>query len=112
MKTQTTRKYIKALESNIISIGYCDIQHLLTYVDPNYYTSGVYGWNADIYMFNDCMIVTGYRPFGNIHPDYLLIREYDQKAQDILRDCTIMEDERRERMHVLLDAFLDKCLEG
>jgi hypothetical protein len=31
------------------SVGYCDLQTLLNVADPQFYTAGVYGWNADIY---------------------------------------------------------------
>ena len=110
MKTQTTKKYINSIEDNIIKIGYCDIQFLLSYVDPNYYTAGVYGWNADVYIFNDCTIVTGYRPFGNIKPSYDLIEKYDNMAHEVLQDCHISEDERREKVNNLLDEFLNIVL--
>ena len=110
MKTQTTQKYIKAIEDNIIYIPYCNIQHLLHYTDANYYTAGVYGWNADIYIFNDCTIVTGYRPFGNIKPRYDLCREYDDKARAVLEDYSIHWERQRDMVNNLLDEFINKCL--
>lgn len=48
MKKQTTQKYIKSIETCIVRIGACDMQHLLAYQEPSYYTAGVYGWNCDI----------------------------------------------------------------
>lgn len=52
---------------NVIKVGYCDLQDALKWREPNFYTVGVYGWNADVYVIDyDTVIVTGYRPFGNI----------------------------------------------
>ena len=110
MKTQTTQKYIRAIENNIISIPYCNIQHLLTYTDANYYNAGVYGWNCDIYVLNNCMIVTGYRPFGNIKPKYDLCRKYDDLARDILNDHSIPWETQRDELNALLEEFVSCCL--
>lgn len=53
--------------SNVIKVGYCDMQDALKWREPNFYTAGVYGWNADVYVIDyDTVIVTGYRPFGNV----------------------------------------------
>lgn len=67
MKTQITKKAIMNAYSNVIKVGYCDMQHALKGREPYFYTTGVYGWNADVYVI-DCytVIVTGYRPFGNV----------------------------------------------
>lgn len=66
MKTRTTKKAIMTSYRNVIKVGYCDLQQALKGLEPNYYTVGVYGWNADIYVIdNDTVLVTGYRPFGN-----------------------------------------------
>ena len=52
---------------NVIKVGYCDLQDALKWREPNFYTAGVYGWNSDVYVLDyDTVIVTGYRPFGNI----------------------------------------------
>ena len=32
---------------NVIKVGYCDIQDALKWREPNFYTAGAYGWNAD-----------------------------------------------------------------
>ena len=81
MKIKTTEKQIKGVFNNIISIGYCDAWYLLKHREPLMYTSGVYGWNADIYVINnDTCIVTGYRPFGNLKID--AISKLNKKARD------------------------------
>lgn len=67
MKTRITKKAIMSTYSNVIKVGYCDLQDALKGREPNFYTAGVYGWNADVYVIDcDTVIVTGYRPFGNV----------------------------------------------
>ena len=67
MKTKITKKAIMSAYRNVIKVGYCDLQDALKWREPNYYTAGLYGWNSDVYVIDcDTVIVTGYRPFGNI----------------------------------------------
>ena len=81
MKTKTTKKAIMSAFENVIRVGYCDLQKALKWREPNFYTSGVYGWNADVYVIDcDTVIVTGYRPFGNI--------ELSRSVIDALNYCT------------------------
>lgn len=61
------------------SVGYCDLQTLLGVANPQFYTAGVYGWNADIYIFGNIAIVTGYRPFGK-QIDFDIIRKFEDAA--------------------------------
>lgn len=83
MKFKTTKRDIMANYGSVIKVGYCDLQNLLNYESPIAYTTGVYGWNADIYDFGGAVIVTGYRPFGNIRPDYEIINRYETEAENI-----------------------------
>ena len=103
MKFQTTRKAITARFSKIISVPYCDLQHLLAREEAIAYTHGVYGWNANIYVFDNVAIVTGYRPFGNIDPDYQITRLFDNQAREIVNDWNFEGDKHR----VLRDLILD-----
>ena len=65
---------------NVIKVGYCDMQDALKWREPNFYTAGVYGWNADVYVIDyDTVIVTGYRPFGNM--------ELSREVIDTLNKC-------------------------
>lgn len=84
MKYQTTKKQIMLYYPNVIKIPYCELQTLLKYNKPVAYTySKTYGWRADVYEITfDTVIVTGYAPFGNIVPDYEIIKEYEEKAQE------------------------------
>ena len=81
VKTQTTKKAIVNAYRNVIKVGYCDLQDALKWREPNFYTAGVYGWNADVYVIDcDTVIVTGYRPFGNI--------ELPRSVIDAINYCT------------------------
>ena len=67
MKTKTTKRAIMHAYENVIKVYYCDLQDALKWREPNFYTAGVYGWNSDVYVIDHgTVIVTGYRPFGNI----------------------------------------------
>lgn len=80
MKTQITKKAIMSAYRNVIKVGYCDLQDALKWREPNFYTEGVYGWNADVYVIDyDTVIVTGYRPFGNV--------ELPRDVIDTLNSC-------------------------
>lgn len=110
MKTQVTRKYIKAIEDNIICVGYCELQNLLSGIAPAHYTAGVYGWNADVYDLGNCMIVTGYRPFGNIQVSHELTELYDNTAKAIWENTTLTYDERKAMVEELRYEFIEKTL--
>jgi hypothetical protein len=83
MKYKTTAKAVKQGFYTVISVGYCNLQGLLSYHSPEAYSSGVYGWNFDVYSFGGVAICTGYRgmPEQNSKANYNLIREYEDKAQ-------------------------------
>jgi len=99
MKYKTTSKELKQGYYNIISVGYCDLQSLLSYESPVAYNAGVYGWNYDVYDVDGVAIATGYRgmPSKNSSANYELIREYEQLSQgktaeektDLLKDFII-----------------------
>ena len=101
MKFKTTSKAIRQNYSQnyILSIGYCDLQFLLKYENPRAYTSGVYGWNYDLYDVEGVAICTGYRgmPTGKKF-DYNLVEKYDDKARKIIE--TLKKD----------NETWDKCL--
>jgi hypothetical protein len=109
MKFQTTRKAVKGHFAKVLSVGYCSLQHLLTYETPMAYTRGVYGWNADVYVFGDVAIVTGYRPFGD-DVDYNLCKEYERKAKG-LRDLGRPYAERKAEAEALVAEFIAKAIE-
>lgn len=79
MRVKVTKKEIMK-NYKCFSVGYCDLQTLLGVANPQFYTAGVYGWNADIYTFGNTAIVTGYRPFGK-QIDFDIIRKFEDAAQ-------------------------------
>lgn len=104
MKYKTTRKAIVNGCSNIRCAGYCDLSHILRYHDPVAYTSGVYGWNFDVYEVYGITICTGYR---NMPGKRLAsVEEYNKKARDILSwDNDISFEEKKEAVEKLLQEF-------
>lgn len=102
MKTRTTKKAITSTFNNVIRVGYCDLQNALTWREPNFYTAGVYGWNADVYVIDaDTVIVTGYRPFGNV--------ELQREVIDTLNECG--KSVRRYLDYDLAKSFLKNNLD-
>lgn len=112
MKFKTTQREINNGYYNRICIGYCDLQYLLYGLDPIAYTCGVYGWNADIYQLdNNTVIITGYRPFGNISADYEYNRKMDTKARKIVYNYDIKPETRRRRLEKLRNEFINHYME-
>lgn len=67
MKVRITKKdAMKKFKCFSVLNGKLDI--LLRTVEPAFYTAGVYGHNADIFVFGRYAIVTGPRPFGEEVP--------------------------------------------
>ena len=107
MKFRTTQKDIKNSYHNVLSIGYADLGYLLQHRDPEAYTAGVYGWNADIYGIDNTAIVTGYRPFGK-HIDYTIVRKYNEKAKKIY-DSNYKYQTKVKKLNKLIDEFIEKA---
>ena len=105
MKYKTTAKAIRVGSCNPRSVGYCDLQYLLTNHSPNAYTCGVYGWNFDVYEVYGVTICTGYR--GMIGPRCEGVQEYEEKAAKILswENKEMTYDEKREAVENLLREF-------
>lgn len=110
MKFKVTKKSILEGYKNIICTGYCSLGNLLKYKEADFYTWGVYGWNSDIYKINsNTVIVTGYRPFGNIE-NYNLIKEYEQKAEKIVYNYNISWQEQEKKLEKLIDELVKKVI--
>jgi hypothetical protein len=84
MKYVTTKSAIVSQYGDrIISVPYCALQSLLRYTEATAYTSGVNGWNCDIYDVNGVALVTGYRPFGK-PVDRELVNHFEKRAREEL----------------------------
>ena len=105
MKYKTTAKALREDACNLRSAGYCELQYLLTNHNPIAYTSGVYGWNFDVYEVYGLTICTGYRGMPGERLEG--IAEAEEKASEILswenKDMTY--DEKREAVENLLHDF-------
>lgn len=104
MKYRTTAKAIRN-NFKVFAAGYCGLQNLLEYTQPNAYTAGVYGWNADVYEFGGIAIVTGYRPFGTSIP-YELQKKYDLQAEKIRYNNGLSWEEKKTGLDSLLSEFI------
>ena len=112
MKIKATQKEFRN-NDNIIKLSYCEAQYLLKGIEPIYYTCGVYGWNADIYYFNNYYIVTGYRPFGKIQPKYDTTRKYEIEASKIYNSCNGESWEvKAKKINKLLEDFINEIKGG
>lgn len=111
-KVKATQKSIKEAYSNILVIPYCDLQHLLRYEEAFYYTAGIYGWNADVYIYEDVAICTGYRPFGTYCPSRSLVAKYNKMADKYLHDGSSRDFQQvKHYLHSLLTAFIREAKE-
>ena len=107
MKVRTTQKTIRELKP--ICFWYCEIQNLLRYENPIFYTAWQYGRKADTYNIDWIWIETGYSTTGNINEiPYKTTQEYEKKAQEIGRQLGITYEERKEKNRELLKEMIIK----
>ena len=92
MKMRTTMKAIRANYKKVFRCGYCDLSNIFYREEPDYYNSGVYGWNCDVYTSYGCSvpeyniaITTGYRNMTGERIPSEIIKKYDDAAHKILR---------------------------
>ena len=108
MKVKMTRKEVLR-RFKCVSVGYCELSSLLRFEEPIGYTSGIYGWNADIYYIgNGLAIVTGYRPFGNV-----FYREMAKCLEAEAREILYSNDNiqyKENKIDDLLDIFKNECI--
>lgn len=115
MKYKTTKKEVKSNYRSIIRLGAVELYYLLKFTEPVAYTSGVYGWNADIYDLGNVAIVTGYRSFGNISPDYDIVEKYNKLGKEIYeekhnpsKDWNEEREEQEKRLNQLIQKFIEE----
>lgn len=106
MKLRTTEKNVKQSFDKIINVSCGNSQHLLYFEEPAAYTSGVYGWNADIYDYGKAAIVQGYRGFKAFKADYDLIDEYNDQAAQIVHNDDLTIEEKKNKIKSLIDEFI------
>ena len=65
-KYRTTDREQRENNAIILGFEYCEIQNITRFLNPNAYTTGVYGWRADFYEMDGYTISTGYSPLNYI----------------------------------------------
>ena len=65
-KYRTTDREQRENNTILLGFGYCEIQNITRFLNPNAYTAGVYGWRADFYEMDGYTISTGYSPLNYI----------------------------------------------
>ena len=86
MASKTTKKSIMEAFPWVIDLGMFPLNktdEILRFLSHNFYTAGVYGKNAEIYVVNNkTAIVAGNRTFGNIKPSRELVEEYNDPERE------------------------------
>lgn len=108
MKFKTTRNEIQQNYKNVICVGYCKLDYLLTNHDPIAYNSGVDGWKYDLYDINGVAIVTGYQAFGNIRPNSEIIKKYNEEARKIACNSWGSYQNMIDKIDQLLNQFIEE----
>ena len=116
MTKQITKKAVRESYSRVLSIGYGGLDNALRCETRRWYTAGVYGWNADVYVIDGVAIVTGSRAFGDKVP-YQLIEKYEKKAEALGEEYRqkkfytgLFEDEKQE-LRSLLQDFIKEAVQ-
>ena len=97
-------------DGKVWKIGYCQAQFLLKTVEAKKvgYNAGVYGWNYDVYLFRNNVIITGYRSMFGSSFDYDLLKEYNEKAKVICYNYEIGWEEKNKLIADLLQELIDE----
>lgn len=108
MSFKVTTKSVKENYGMIFAVGYCEMQYLLMPFKRVAYTSGIYGWNYDVYEpFNDGVaICTGYRsmPGGRLEN----IEKYEGEACKVWNDLDTSHENKMSKIGILLKKLLEE----
>lgn len=92
----------------VVAVNYCNLQDLLSCINRIGYMSSIYGWDADVYEFEDTCIVTGYRPIGNLELSYDTAKKYESIAR-ALREGNLNWETIKENLKNLLSIFCNEA---
>ena len=107
-KAHVTQKWVNQNFQRRLYTGYCNLENLLKYREPAYYTTRREGWGADIYLIDQqTVIITGYAPFGNIRIPYELARQVNSMGLSEEWDRT-----DREFHDYLIQRLIDETMKG
>lgn len=112
MAYKTTKKQVKMTHDYVIGCGADEMQNLLRYKTREAYTSGVYGWNADIYtIYNEkygrIAIVTGYRGFGVRNHE--VVKKHEEAVKKYMKKYSVWTD--GEKIKKYAEKRLNRCIE-
>lgn len=110
-KIKTDMKSLNNGFRKVFRAGYCDLQYIYKYNDPQFYNCGVYGWNCDIYVDykRDIAITTGYRNMRGASIPYDLIKKYSDIAKKICKKpFSVPYDELKAALDENRENFLDE----
>ena len=93
--------------NNIIYIGYCKAQYLLSTSTAYGSNAGGFGWNYDAYAVNGLTICTGYRNLPG--RPAVKVAEYEAAAKAVYNDSSLTFDQVRIQINRLLYDF---CIEN
>ena len=105
MKIKTSMTDITRGYNKVWRCGYCDLAQIMHGVEPNYYNSGVYGWNCDIYDTPAGAITTGYRNMRGERIPFDIIEAYDKKDREIIATMWTDKDYRVKLEELRRDFF-------
>lgn len=117
MKAKITKTNAKRLHA--YCFWYCEVQYLLRFEDPIFYTSNSYGRQADFYKLEDpktwnaIRISTGYWPTGDKKRiDYKTTKKYElkaQKRQQKARDWNRHSQKARKKMRSFIFSLIQNA---
>lgn len=87
-KQKIAMTMLKQYGFKIFSAGYCELQDVIPNGYYQFYNSGVYGWNCDVYIdfVNHVIITTGYRNMRGATIPSELVKKYSDVAKEIRKN--------------------------
>lgn len=110
MRVKVTKVKVVKENSNVLSVGYCELQALLKDSSTPFYSVRSEGWACDYYILDNLVVSTGYSTCGE-HIDYKIIRDYESKAQKINHNCDLTYEQKKTRLQRLVNKFTKEVKE-
>lgn len=122
MKAKVSKKFVAGSGMPVLSVEYCEAQHLLKGVDAQYYTCSRDGWDFDVYHITgedfQCLVCTGYRvpESGKLSAEQKqILKAGESKAYDVYEnyysehgiDTKTVRDRAEILREIMLRTFRD-----
>lgn len=108
MKLKTSKKYIREHSARVYSLGYCELQEILSDARAFAYSAGIYGWACDYYDAGCGIIIsTGYSPIGDRVPADL-VQKYKGRIETA-RQLHAMPENKKGWCDYMDELFADFC---